>query len=57
MRLLSEDKFILTIERSLVEIPIVVKFMVVARRLVDFLEDLFLLQSVKFISLTTQLYL
>jgi len=31
--------------------------MVIARRLVDFLEDLFSLQSVKFISLNTQLYL
>jgi len=57
MRFLSEDKFILTIERSLVEIPIVGDFMVVARRLVDFLEDLFLLQSVKFIFLNTHLYL
>jgi len=41
MRFLGEDKFILTIERSLVEIPIVGDFIIVARRLVDFLEDLF----------------
>jgi len=56
MRFLSEDKFIFTINRSLVEISIVGNFMVVVRRVVYFLENLFLLQTIKFMSYRTPIF-